>query len=295
MMARRMSVTAGHGVSFRRETRIWLVLCGFSLLIACGRSALPPAHDQKMQQSMDAGRSAYDLGYHAQAISAYRSAYQRALLSNDQAGLGSAGYNLAVIYLRDHEHQAALRAALMTEKDLRTRGFRSPIRLKLVQAAAFYQGRDYVQASDIACSLTSGTDALSLRAHFFCGMSAVARGRDDQAQRSLAVLDQARAQEVRLRADRASLRAQLRWAQHAYTESLKASQEAVALTRIAGDYNAMRQMLDIAASSADRIGRHDLSQALIRQSQQSLEAENASRRPSDAADVSAGLASSHSE
>jgi len=278
------------------RSRMWMALSGAVLLSACGRGAAPPVADQKMQQSLDAGRSAYDLGYRAQALSAYRMAYQRALLSNDQAGLGSAGYNLAVVHLRDHQWQAALDAVSMTEKDLAIRGFGTPARLALVQAAALYQGKNYAQAARIACHLPSSPVAFGLRAQYFCGVSHVALGHDTQAQQSLTVLDHAGARDLRLRADRAALRAQLRLAQRLYAESLSAAQEAVTLNRLTGNYAAMRQMLDVAAISAEKLGRSDLAQALTRQRQQSLEAENAARIPSiEPDDPSAGTALSHSE
>ncbi|XAO71710.1 MAG: hypothetical protein AAYR33_01735 [Acetobacteraceae bacterium] len=48
-----------------RRSRMWMVMSGAVLLTACGRGAALPVVDQKMQQSLDAGRSAYDLGYRA--------------------------------------------------------------------------------------------------------------------------------------------------------------------------------------------------------------------------------------
>lgn len=277
------------------QSRMWMALAGAVLLTACGHGATPPVADQKMQQSLDAGRSAYDLGYQAQALSAYHVAYQRALLSNDQAGLGSAGYNLAVVHLRDHQWEAALDSVSTTEKDLAIRGFGTPTRLALVQAAALYQGKDYAQAANIACQLPSSPVAFGLRAQYFCGVSHVALGHDAQAQQSLTVLDHARAQDLRLRADRAALRAQLRLAQKLYTESLNAAQEAVTLTRLTGNYSAMRQMLNIAAVSAEKLGRSDLARALTRQSDQSLEAESAAHVPLvEPDDSSVGTALSHS-
>lgn len=278
------------------RSRMWMALGGAVLLTACGHGAAPPVADQKMQQSLDAGRSAYDLGYRAQALSAYRVAYQRALLSNDQAGLGSAGYNLAVVHLRDHQWEAALNSVSRTEKDLAVRGFGMPARLALVQAAALYQGKNYAQAARIACHLPSSPVAFGLRAQYFCGVSHVALGHDAQAQQSLTVLDHARAQDPRLRADRAALRAQLRLAQKLYAESLDAAQEAVTLNRLTGNYGAMRQMLSVAAESAENLGRFNLARALTSQRQQSLEAENAAQMPSvEPDDFSAGTAISRSE
>ncbi|UYH51583.1 hypothetical protein N5W20_01510 [Candidatus Kirkpatrickella diaphorinae] len=296
MTRQRLNRATGCKPTALRRSRLLMALSGAVLLSACGRGAAPPVADQKMQQSLDAGRSAYDLGYRTQALSAYRVAYQRALLSNDQAGLGSAGYNLAVVHLRDHQWQAALDSVSVTEKDLAIRGFGTPARLALVQAAALYQGKNYAQAAHIACHLPSSPLAFGLRAQYFCGVSHVALGHDAQAQQSLTVLDQARAQDPRLRADRAALRAQLRLAQGRYGESLNAAQEAVTLNRLTGNYSAMRQMLDIASVSAGKLGRSDLARALTRQSQQSLEAENAAQIPSDEPDdLSAGTALSHSE
>lgn len=278
------------------RSRMWMALGSAVLLTACGHGAAPPVADQRMQQSLDAGRSAYDLGYRAQALSAYRVAYQRALLSNDQAGLGSAGYNLAVVHLRDHQWEAALNSVSKTEKDLAIRGFGMPARLALVQAAALYQGKNYAQAAKIACHLPSSPVAFGLRAQYFCGVSHVALGHDGQAQQSLTVLDHARAQDPRLRVDRAALRAQLRLAQKLYAESLDAAQEAVTLNRLTGNYGAMRQMLSVAAGSAEKLGRSDLARALTRQRQQSLEAENADQMPSvEPDDSSAGTAISRSE
>ncbi|MCQ9155515.1 hypothetical protein [Acidomonas methanolica] len=221
------------------------------LLAGCSSSAPSrPQADPAMVDAMDLGRSAFDLARFDQSQTQYETAYRRALLSNDAAGLHDSAYDLAVARLAREDAKGALVALDRARADLALRGVHDLPDFDVVEAAAFYRLGAYDRAFDLAARRTDRGGLLGERAVFLTGMAADGLGRGDVLARCVGRLGDAPRTPLVERADHAELAARLHLRAGEASEALTQAVAASERRRAAGEYRGMARALRLAAQAA---------------------------------------------
>jgi len=217
---------------------------------------------------MDAGRSAFDLDRLEQAEAQYRDAYRWALVRDDAGAVRDAGYDLAVVQLREDKARDARATLATAEGDLRRRGAGVPDEFRLVQAGALIRtGADDAAIEAVRPALRSGDPAVTERAAYLMGVAADSGARVDVLTQAVGLVGGGMSRLVRADAAELGARAALRRgdAAAAYREA----GEAVALRRELLAYRDMRRALEVQARAAQALGRGDEAEALLGRVEQS--------------------------
>jgi hypothetical protein len=231
------------------------------MLAGCTAAAptQPPSApvDDDLMSGWQLARFAFEERQYDQAAELYARVLERAYARDDLGAIGDAGYELAVVRLRQLDPSGAAEQARETRDELRRRGQQPFAELSLVEAVALYEMAEAADAeamADQAIALAPGPgDAVARRAWFVKGQ--IAADRDDRAAvaRALAALGQS--QNPELRADRLELMGRLDLLDDRPDRALPTLQTSADLRREAEDYLGMARVLALAGAAAEAAGQ----------------------------------------
>ncbi|OUI88602.1 hypothetical protein HK11_05545 [Acetobacter sp. DmW_043] len=255
-------------------------------LAACGSTSQPaPAafDDSVYAQAMDTGESAFDLKRYKVAMSEYRTAGQQALKRDDGPAMAEAGYNLAVSQLAAGQPQDALKTVQDVSQTLLIRHDTSVVSLKLVQAAAYYQLKNYTQAiEDAAAPMAEADKDLAGRAALIMGLAGYDSGDNAALQRAYTRLhNMKKPVSVSVLADKKEIEA-LSLIKTNPAQAMSLAREVADLRRDEGSYNEMSRALALAARAASISGDHAGAASLWARAAQSAAAQSGSQMQKDA-------------
>jgi tetratricopeptide (TPR) repeat protein len=234
-----------------------------SLIMLAGCTAAAPTQppstsvDDDLMSGWSLARFAFEERQYDQAAELYARVLERAYARDDLSAIGDAGYELAVVRLRQLDASGAADQARQTRDELRRRGQQPFAELYLVEAVALYEMAEPADAeamADQAIALAPEPgDAVAKRAWFLNGR--IAADRDDEAgvARALAALGQS--QNPELRADRLELIGRLDLLENRPDHALPTLRTSADLRRDAEDYLGMARVLALAGAAAEAAGQ----------------------------------------
>lgn len=244
---------------------LWLASCG-------GGASLPS--DDAMEQAFTAGRLLSSQKDPVAAQTQFETAYQRAILRDEAAAIGDAGYDLAAALLAQDRATEALATVARTRAALALRGHAQMAELSLVAAASLHRlGRDREAMAAARVAANDADADIAARATYVLGLAADASG--DEATLAAACdalhrLPPRRSLARQADADELAARLALRRDDPGAAEL--AARSASSERRLLLDYRGMRVALGLAAIAADRAGDPLRAVAYRRQVAESLAA-----------------------
>lgn len=228
------------------------------LLAACANQ--PPIEDDKPAAPYDvtsrAARAAFDAGRYRQSVDLYTQSLDQALAGDNQAGIVTARYNLAVALLNNGKYGEALQAITQARAELERSGLQPGSDLLLAEATLLYHNGDLDSAWQMTERLLSLSPPISPETAdatwFLQGL--IAFPRQQSAELAAASQHLAIARDPLGTADYQELLGYQSYLQQDYAQAVTRFDYASVLRNGAGNYRGMARALAMAGDASTAAG-----------------------------------------